>query len=90
MSETYTVSGRLIDSKTNEGLSGAKAILGTSSATTDSFGAFSMDITLQEGQNPPNRIRFTKGGYIPKSASSVTQSGNLKQKINVTELKPLK
>ena len=90
MAQTYTVSGRVIDSKTNEGLSGAKATLGGKTATTDSFGSFSIDLTLEDDQTPPSRIRFIKGGYIPKSTSAITQSGKLLQKINVVELKPLK
>lgn len=90
MATTTTVNGRLYDVKTNDPLSGAKVQLGKKSATTDSSGRFSIDYTLQDGETPPSSIRFVKGGYAPKTTSSISQNGNLKQKINATGLTPLK
>ena len=90
MATKTTVNGRLYDVKTNDPLSGAKVRLGKKSATTDSSGRFSIEYILQDGENPPNKVRFTKGGYAPKSASAISQNGNLKQKINATGLTPLK
>ena len=84
------VNGRIIDSKTNEGLSGAKAILGPYSATTNEFGSYTIEYDLIDGVPPPSTIRFAKGGYVPKQASAITQSGTPKSAINVAELKPLK
>lgn len=84
------VSGRIIDSKTNEGLSGAKAILGPYSATTNEFGSYTIEYDLVDGLPPPSTIRFAKGGYIPKQVSAITQSGTPKSSINLAELKPLK
>jgi len=90
MAEVVKVNGRLFDIKTNEALSGAKVRLGKKTATTNSSGAFTIEYTLSEGETPPSTISFTKGGYAPKKASAITQSGNLKQKINATGLTPLK
>ena len=84
------VNGRIIDSKTNEGLSGAKAVLGPYSATTNEFGSYTIEYDLIDGVPPPSTIRFAKGGYVPKQASAITQSGTPKSAINVAELKPLK
>ena len=84
------VNGRIIDSKTNEGLSGAKAVLGPYSATTNEFGSYTIEYDLIDGVSPPSTIRFAKGGYVPKQASAITQSGTPKSAINVAELKPLK
>lgn len=84
------VNGRIIDSKTNEGLSGAKAVLGPYSATTNEFGSYTIEYDLLDGVPPPSTIRFAKGGYVPKQVSAITQSGTPKGSINVAELKPLK
>lgn len=84
------VNGRIIDSKTNEGLSGAKAVLGPYSATTNEFGSYTIEYDLLDGVSPPSTIRFAKGGYVPKQVSAITQAGTPKSSINVAELKPLK
>jgi hypothetical protein len=89
MATKTVVNGRVFDEKTNIPLPGTKVRLGKKRATTDANGTFSIELILKEGETPPNRVIFKKSGYAPKRVSAITQSGNLKQKINATPLKPL-
>ena len=81
-----TVNGRVIDKRTGKALAGAVVTLGALTSKTNKSGNYSINF---EGDNPPSSVKAVAAGYVPKSASAITQQGNLKQKVNVLELQPL-
>jgi hypothetical protein len=81
------IKGRVIDSNTSEGLRGVKVTLDKFLTTTQPGGGFTLRITIEPGEKPPEgNIEFSLSKYEPKNTPALKLDGTLKNRINVIEL----
>ena len=82
--------GRVIDSITKEGLRGVKVSLDKFNTTTQPGGGFTLRVTLEPGEKPPeDNIDFKLSKYEPQNTPALKLDGTFKSRINVIELDSL-
>ena len=83
--------GRVIDSITKEGLRGVKVSLDKFNTTTQPGGNFTLRVTIEPGEKPPeDNIDFKLSKYEPQNTPALKLDGTFKSRINVIELDSLK
>ena len=68
---TYCVRGRIQNASTGVAIQGAKAIVGSMSGTTDSFGIYQVN-NLTFANLSTDKIRFTKDGFASTAEQNIT------------------